>query len=72
MTRFLDGPAAGNALMLRRAPLFLRVTIDAAGGKVDALDQLDDDPQDGETVHVYRQLPGTRSMVCAHSTCGRS
>jgi|GEM_PF-6502906 len=25
MTRFLDGPAAGVVLALRRAPLFLRV-----------------------------------------------
>ncbi len=53
MIRLLDGPAAGSELSLRRAPLYLRVVIDAAG-KVDALDMLDDKPQPGETVHVYR------------------
>jgi hypothetical protein len=64
VTTFIDGPAAGTNLMLRRAPIYLRVTIDAAAGKVDALDQLDDRPEDQETVHVYRKVPGTRSMFC--------
>jgi hypothetical protein len=54
MTRFLDGPARGVALMLRRAPLFLRVTRDA-DGNWDALDQLRDMPDAGESIVVYRR-----------------
>lgn len=37
MVRFLDGPAAGLVLWLRRAPLYLRVTLDARA-HFDALD----------------------------------
>ncbi len=53
MTRFTDGPAKGKTLLLARAPLFLRVVI--AGGKLDALDQLDDRPQGGERIYAYRR-----------------
>lgn len=52
MTSFLDGPAAGHTLMLRRTPVYLRVVIDRKG-KVDALDQLTDTPAAGETCHCY-------------------
>lgn len=52
MTRFLNGPAEGQTLMLRRAPIFLRVVEKA--GKWDALDQLGDSPESGETLHAYR------------------
>lgn len=52
MTKLEDGPAAGNVLNLRRAPLLLRVTITPAG-EVDALDQLDDEPAPHEAIHVY-------------------
>lgn len=62
MVRFLDGPAIDATLMLRRAPVFLRVTI-GAGQEIDALDQLDDEPRDGEEVFVYRKVPGTRGRV---------
>lgn len=56
MVTFLDGPAMGANLMLRRAPLLLRVTLDASGrGHVDALDLLGDEPLDTETIHVYRR-----------------
>lgn len=48
--------------MLQRAPIFLRVVIDQ-DGTVDALDQLDDEPRPGETVHVYEQVPGTHSRA---------
>ncbi len=58
MTRFLDGPAAGQLLMLKRAPVFLRVVQDR-GGKWDALDQLSDTPQPGETVTIYRKVFGS-------------
>ncbi len=53
MITFLDGPAAGQRLTLRRAPMFLRVVCDAKG-KWDALDQLDDKPAKDEAIHVYR------------------
>lgn len=51
MTRFLSGPAAGRTLALRRAPRFLRVV--ECAGNFDALDQLDDQPELTETIHVY-------------------
>ena len=54
MSRFLDGPAAGINLMLRRAPVFLRVTLDRAA-KWDGLDQLGDTPNDDEQIFVYRR-----------------
>lgn len=52
MTRFLDGPASGVSLVLGRAPLLLRV-VQSAGGEWDALDQIDDAPAPGETIHLY-------------------
>lgn len=51
MTTFTNGPAQGQTLMLKRAPRFLRVV--EAAGKWDALDQLEDQPQPNETIHVY-------------------
>lgn len=60
MTRFLDGPAAETTLMLKRAPVFLRVVIDNSG-EIDALDQLHDEPKRTETIHVYR-LEGKPGM----------
>lgn len=53
MSNFLDGPAAGATLSLGRSPYFLRV-VRAAGGKWDALDQLEDTPAANEEIHVYR------------------
>lgn len=70
MTRLLDGPAAGTDLMLRRAPVWLRVVV-APDGTVDALDQLQDTPQPDEEVHVYRQVEGTSSVVFACRTRSR-
>lgn len=58
MCRFLDGPAAGVALTLRRAPVVLRAVQNRAG-KWDALDQPTDDPAPGEKVYVYLAVPGT-------------
>lgn len=52
-TKILNGPAKGATAMLRRAPVFLRVTIDARG-KVDYLDQLTDLALPGERLHAYR------------------
>ena len=68
MTTFKDGPAQGRHLMLRRGPVFLRVTRDRAG-ECDALDQLDDSPRPDEQMTVYRltERPG----ICHLSTRGK-
>lgn len=57
MTKFLDGPAVGVVLGLSRAPLLLRVVHNSdRKDPWDALDQINDRPQWGETIHVYRQV----------------
>ena len=60
MTTFLDGPAEGQNLMLKRSPVFLRVVV-GQDGVWDALDQLGDSPRPGETIIAYRidGEPGT-------------
>ena len=58
MVEFLDGPAEGTSLSLRRAPVFLRVVIDA-DKTVDALDQFDDQAKPSETIYVYRRVEYT-------------
>lgn len=63
LVSFRDGPAKGKSLELRRWPRFLRVEI-AADGKVDALDQPEDLPQLGATLHTYEQIPGATGHVC--------
>ena len=65
MTTFREGPAAGHVLMLRRAPQFLRVVV-APGNKIDALDQLDDQPGAREAIHVYEieEYRGTVHISC--------
>lgn len=55
MITFRDGPAAGTLLQLRRSPFVLRVVV-ADDGTIDALDQLDDEPEAGESIHVYRMV----------------
>ncbi len=60
MTRFLDGPAEGVQLMLCRAPVFLRVCVNA--GAVDCLDMLDDEPAEGETLYAYGRQGQATSM----------
>lgn len=64
VTEFADGPAAGVVLMLRRAPLYLRVTFDrrARMDPWDALDALDDVPKPGEDLIAYRRV-GLRGSV---------
>ena len=64
-TTFLDGPAQGTRLSLQRAPIFLRVVIDA-DGTVDALDQLSDQPTATEKISVYH-LAGEPSHFIACS-----
>lgn len=51
MTKFEDGPAKGQVLMLKRAARFLRVTEEK--GKWDALDQPEDCPRPGEKIYAY-------------------
>ncbi len=60
MTRFVDGPAAGVSLDLRRLPIFLRVVRDPEG-KWDALDQLTDVPAPDEALVAYRKIAGSES-----------
>jgi hypothetical protein len=65
MSRFMDGPAAGATLCLRRAPYFLRVVIDA-DGPIDALDLLDDATRPGETPYCYRLTDQpTHAIYCS-------
>jgi hypothetical protein len=68
MSTFHGGPADGVTLMLARAPLYLRVVTDQFAGKTDALDQLDDQADEHETIHVYRRRGDTRM---AHINYGR-
>lgn len=53
MSTFLDGPAIGISLQHRRAPILLRVVLNAAG-KWDVLDQPADAPSPDEKIFVYR------------------
>lgn len=67
MIRFLDGPAEGAVLELRRAPVFLRVVIDRKTGETDALDQLDDQPRPTEAIRVYRRQGEPQGMFVRYS-----
>ena len=62
MTTFIDGPAQGTTLFLRRAPHYLRVVQGPDGptqaGTIDALDQLDDTPAANERIAVYEMVSG--------------
>lgn len=55
MITFHGGPANGSILTLKRAPLLLRVVVDAEKN-VDALDHFDDQPRPGERVFVYKLI----------------
>ena len=68
MIRFVDGPAAGQTMLLHRAPRFLRV-VRGPGGKWDACDQLDDVPADDETITVYARGPEKPGVL--HVNMGR-
>lgn len=66
MVNFLDGPAGGVKLALRRIPILLRVV--RAGRRWDALDQLDDEPEPRETIFVYRRaddVPIRKYFICS-------
>jgi hypothetical protein len=62
MTRFVDGPAAGITLYLRRAPLFLRAVRERGHDTWDALDQIEDVPKTTEEIVVYK-LEGEPSWM---------
>ena len=67
--QFVNGPACGTTLDLKRAPLLLRVVIGPKG--VDALDQLDDEPQADEQIHVYRLVGNVgRGIACSRGRRG--
>jgi len=53
VTRFIDGPAKGWTLMLKRAPMMLRVVRRMDNGDIDALDQLTDYPRPDEELSAY-------------------
>lgn len=57
MSHFIDGPAKGVSLQVRRAPIVLRVT-QSSDGVWDALDQPDDEPRTDEAVYVYLLVSG--------------
>ena len=64
MMKFIDGPAVGAVLYLRRAPTVLRVTQTAAGS-IDALDQVADVPEpDGKLTAYLRVGPAEHVHVC--------
>lgn len=65
MTKFLDGPAEGVVLPLRRAPVMLRA-VRSRNGTWDALDQPEDEPRTGETIFVYRL---TAEPTYLHLSC---
>lgn len=54
MTRFQDGPAKGQNLMLHRSPKFLRVTEEE--GVFDALDEPNDIPRPAEKLYAYERV----------------
>jgi len=58
MIKINDGPAEGKGLLLKRAPRYLRITVDAAG-EVDALDQKNDAPRPDEKIYAYTMVEGT-------------
>jgi len=66
MTTFLDGEAKDQKMELRRCPLLLRVTI-GPDGKFDALDELDDAPEDNERIIVYRRMEKPLPIHVLHS-----
>jgi hypothetical protein len=72
MVNFLDGPALGVELPLRRAPFLLRVTRSSLFGDWDALDQVEDVPTANAVITVYRlaSVP-SRMNITYHTPGGR-
>ena len=73
MITFRNGPAvAATGLFLKRAPIFLRVTLDRTHkpARWDALDQPEDATQRHEHVFAYRRVSGGSSTYI-HVNRGR-
>jgi hypothetical protein len=71
MVTFRDGPAKGQTLMLRRAPVLLRAVVTPAG-EWNALDLLEDTPAEDEAVTVYvRATPATAVHLLVRGRGGR-
>ena len=73
MIGFIDGPAEGQALELRRTPVMLRVVHHGLTGEWDALDLLEDVAEPAETIHVYRLRGEVSSyhVLCAQRSRSR-
>ena len=68
MTKFIDGPAAGQVLMLHGQPRFLRVVCDKERRNWDALDQAGDVPRPDETIYCYEL---SKSLGMSHVKMNR-
>lgn len=68
MTSFVEGPAKGQHLMLKRAAQFIRVVEEA--GKWDALDQPEDTPKPTEKIYAY-QVHGEVNTCHIRASGGR-
>ena len=68
MTKFTDGPAKGQVLMLKKCPHFLRVTF--GKGKWDALDVPADEPAKYEALFAY-ELVKQDGNACVNFGGGR-
>jgi hypothetical protein len=64
--RFINGPAAGVDIDLRRAPIMLRV-VRSRYGNWDALDQPHDEAQSTESIYVYRMIGQANWYHCRSS-----
>lgn len=71
MIRVADGPAADQALMLKHAPLWLRV-VRSPTGKWDALDAPGDQARPRETIFVYQRIGEPSTYHMKMSTCSGS
>ncbi len=71
MTRFLDGPAKGETLLLQNAPVLLRVTLKTSSliPTWDALDAIGDVAAADEAIYAYRRQG---PAVSAHLNFGRA
>jgi len=67
MVTFNDGPAKGANLILRSAPEKLTVVMDK-NGKVDALDQPEDEIRPGERAFTYERVKVSGTV---HVNAGR-
>lgn len=67
MLELIDGPCK-DTFMVKAAPLYLRAVI-TARGKKDVLDQVHDEPEPTESIHVYKR-EGAASTIHIKGTKG--